>query len=409
MKRRDFLIGCSGAIAALAGSRLTGLSFGAPSVNANECLVVIFLRGGWDALSVLSPLEDTERKRYLAARPQLAVPTNLTLSLGNGWGLHKALEPLWELYQQGSMAVMAGTGMPFDSRSHFDAMTSMELGLPGKTIGKSGWLARAIASAPNPSVRVQLSANLAAGNNMPGSLRGDLSAVAIPKLEDFRLSDDADYRKELSRNLERIYKGDSMLHRAGSNTLNALQLAASITPTKTSDGYPDSEFAKNLATVATVLRAGLGLRSASVDLGGWDTHEYQGEHGKGYFAEHLEELALGLKAFYADLERSNLNKNVTTIVVSEFGRRVQENASQGTDHGHGSAMLVLGGSINGKKVYGNPPSLHPDALYDRADLGFSLDYRDIIAEILETRFKHQKMNEVFPDFKRGSKLNLLRA
>ncbi len=407
MKRREFLIGCSGAIAALSGSRLGNLTFAA--TGANECLVVVFLRGGWDALSVLSPLGGTERGLYLAARPNLAVPTNLTLDLNNGWGLHRALEPLWELYQGGNMAVLAGTGMPFDSRSHFDAMTSMELGLPGKTSGKSGWLARAIASAPNPSVRVQLTANLMAGDSIPGSLRGDLAALAIPKLEEFRLSDDADYRQELTRNLERLYKGDSMLHRAGSNTLGALQLASSITPPKATGGYPDSEFAQNLSTVATVLRAGLGLRSASVDFGGWDTHEYQGEKGKGYFADHLEELALGLKAFYSDLEKNNLQQNVTTIVLSEFGRRVQENASQGTDHGHGSAMLVLGGSVNGKKVFGKPPSLQPEALYDRADLGFSLDYRSVISEILETRFKHQRLAEVFPDFKTATKLNLIRA
>ncbi len=407
MKRREFLVGCSGAIAAMSGSRLGNLAFGAPS--ANECLVVVFLRGGWDALSVLSPLEGTERALYLAARPNLAVPTNLTLDLSNGWGLHRALEPLWDLYQGGNMAVLAGTGMPFDSRSHFDAMTSMELGLPGKLVGKSGWLARAIAAAPAPGIKVQLTANLAAGNNMPGSLRGDLSAVAIPKLEEFRLSDDADYRKQLAQGLEKMYKGDSMLHRAGSNTLSALQLASSITPPKPSEGYPDSEFARNLSTVATVLRAGLGLRSASVDLGGWDTHEYQGEKGKGYFADHLEELAMGLKAFYSDLEKNNLNQNVTTIVLSEFGRRVQENSSGGTDHGHGGAMLVLGGSINGKKVYGKPSSLHADALYDRADLSVTLDYRRVIAEILETRFKHQRLSEVFPDFKAGAKLNLLRA
>jgi uncharacterized protein (DUF1501 family) len=202
MNRRDFLIGCSSAIAALSGSRLTGMAFGAP--NVNECLVVVFLRGGWDALSVLSPLDGEERGRYLAARPSLAIPTKGTIGLGNGWGLHKALSPLHELYQDGTMAIMAGTGMPFDSRSHFDAMTSMELGLPGKLVGKSGWLARAIASAPNPSVQVRLTANLVAGNTMPGSLRGDLGAMAIPKLEEFRLSEDENYRKELGRNLERI-------------------------------------------------------------------------------------------------------------------------------------------------------------------------------------------------------------
>ena len=406
MNRRDFLVGCSSAIAALAGSRLTGMAYGAGAVN--ECLVVVFLRGGWDALSVLSPLEGAERARYLTARPSLAIPTAGTLNLGNGWGLHKALEPLWDIYQQGQMAVMAGTGMPFDSRSHFDAMSSMELGLPGKTIGNSGWLTRAIASAPNPSVRVQLANSIAAGNDMPGSLRGDVSALSIPKLEDFRLSDDADYRQQLGRSLEKLYAGDSALHKAGKNTLNALQLASSITPPKPSQGYPDSGLATNFSTIATILRAGLGLRSASVDFGGWDTHEYQGEKGTGYFADHLGELAAGLRAFYNDLERNGLHNNVTTIVLSEFGRRVQENASGGTDHGHGSTMLVLGGNVQGKKVYGQTPSLHPDALYDRADLAVGLDYRQIIAEILETRFAHQRLGEVFPNFK-GAKLNLMRA
>lgn len=111
MKRRDFLVGCSSAIAALAGSRLTGMAFGAPS--SNECLVVVFLRGGWDALSVLSPLEGEERAHYLAARPRLAIPTNRTIGLANGWGLHKALAPLHELYQDGTLAIMAGTGMPY--------------------------------------------------------------------------------------------------------------------------------------------------------------------------------------------------------------------------------------------------------------------------------------------------------
>ncbi len=407
MNRRDFLVGCSAAIAAMAGSRLTNLAFA--GANNNECLVVVFLRGGWDALSVLSPLDGDERGRYLLARPSLAVPTNMTLGLGNGWGLHKALEPLWDVYQSGALAIMAGTGMPFDSRSHFDAMTSMELGIPGKLIGNSGWLARAINSAPNPSIPVKLAASIAAGDNIPGSLRGDLTALSIPKLEEFRLADEADYRKELSRNLERLYQGDTFLHKAGRNTLNALQIVSSITPPKTSEGYPDSGIGANLASVATMLRAGLGLRSAAVDFGGWDTHEYQGGEGKGYFADHLTELATALRAFYNDLERSNLHKNVTTIVLSEFGRRVQENASYGTDHGHGSTMLVMGGSVKGKKMYGQTPSLHPDALYDRADLGVSTDYRSIIAEILESRFQHRRIGEVFPEFKNTGKLGFMQA
>ncbi len=409
VNRRQFLIGCSTAIAALGGSRLSELSFAAGDKSAEHCLVVVFLRGGWDALSVLSPLEGLDREQYIAARPNLYIPDKNTFDLSNGLGLHKGLESLWDLYTGKTLAVIPGVGMPFDSRSHFDAMASMELGLPGKTTGSAGWLARAIDTAPEPSVPVKLAATMSAGNSIPGSLRGDLQTIAMPKLEEFQLADDANYRREMSRNLERLYRGNSWLHQAGRSTLRSLEIAAGLPKPKKGEGYPDTGLAQNLQTIAGVLRGGLGLRAATVDFGGWDTHEWQGDKFEGYFTDHLRELGGALRAFFNDLERSQLHTKVTTVVISEFGRRVQQNASYGTDHGHGSAMLVMGGGVNGGKTIGQFPGLHPDQLYDRADLAATTDYRQILSEILETKFNHKRLPEVFPDFKAGKALGVMKS
>ncbi|NJK44545.1 MAG: DUF1501 domain-containing protein [Pleurocapsa sp. SU_196_0] len=149
----------------------------------------------------------------------------------------------------------------------------------------------------------------------------------------------------------------------------------------------------------------MGVRAATVDLGGWDTHQYQGEGGKGYIGDLLNELARGLQAFYVDL--GGHAKRVTVAVMSEFGRRLSENASYGTDHGHGSAMFVLGGSVQGGKVYGRFPGLQPDQLYDRADLNWTTDYRNVFNEILTTRFKHTRIKEVFPDFTPAKALGVM--
>jgi uncharacterized protein (DUF1501 family) len=407
VNRREFLMGCSTAIAAMSGSQLSSIALGADQ-DVNEVLIVVFLRGGMDVLTALPPLEGADREAYEAARPTLKVPVDKLKPLNNQIGMNQSLEPLFELYRDGKLAVLPATGMPSDSRSHFDAMEYMELGTPNKRTSGSGWLTRMLETAPKPAQTIHLASSFSTTDEVPSSLRGDLAALAVPKLEDFNLGgDDAEFRKFLNNGFAKMWNGDTWLHSAGLNTLRALETVAKLQKGSSAAKYPDGEFSESLRTLARVIKEGMGVRAATVDLGGWDTHQYQGEGGRGYIGDLLNELARGLQAFYTDL--GGHAKRVTVAVMSEFGRRLSENASYGTDHGHGSAMFVLGGNVQGGKVYGRFPGLQPDQLYDRADLNWATDYRSVFTEILTTRFQHTRIKDVFPDFAPGKPLGIIKS
>ena len=286
INRREFLMGCSAAIAAMSGSQLTSVALGAAGDDAGgEVLVVVFLRGGMDVLTAFPPLGGADREAYEAARPTLKVPVKNLSVLNNQIGMNAALEPLFDLYKNGNLAVIPATGMPSDTRSHFDAMEYMELGTPDKRTSPNGWLARMLETAPKPAQTIRLSGAFSATDDLPSSLRGNLEALAIPKLEDFSLGDDAEFRKFLNAGLGRFWSGDTWLHDAGLTTLRALETVAKLQQGGSDAKYPDGDFAQSLRTVARVVKEGLGVRAATVDLGGWDTHQYQGEGGRGYIAD----------------------------------------------------------------------------------------------------------------------------
>ena len=154
----------------------------------------------------------------------------------------------------------------------------------------------------------------------------------------------------------------------------------------------------------------MGLKVATVDLGGWDTHAGQiaGTATTGHFAGLLSTLSTGLYAFYSDLaaEATNYIDRVTIVVMSEFGRRLRENSDNGTDHGHGSMMLMLGGKVNGG-LRGTWPGLHPDQLYDAADLAVTVDYRRVLSEILIRRMETPKLGQIFPHYANHQPLDLV--
>lgn len=415
--RRNFLTGCSAAIAAMAGARITRLAFAepngstgrAPASVADRSLIVLSLRGGWDSLNVVPPIGD-DRRHYVRARPTLALPErgeNAALPLDDRFGLHPALAPLRELYQDGAFAIVHATGLAHETRSHFDAMEYMELGTPGIKTTREGWIARHLLAT---GVRddALLAPALAIGG-APTSLREAPGAVSVDNLDDFKLWGDESFFDEQRRVLSRLYTGETWAHAAGAQTLRALDGMSHILTDDYEPAagveYPGGGLGDQLATLARLIKTGAGLQVATLDYGGWDTHDYQGDQGTGQFGAQLDELGRSLAAFHRDL--GALSTNVTVMVMSEFGRRLEQNSSQGTDHGHGSALFLLGGGVNGGKVYGDWPGLSHDQLFDQADLAVTTDYRQVVSELLATRFGNPDPSYVFPGFTPGATMGLV--
>ncbi len=417
--RRTFLKSCSAAVAAMAGARLGSLAFAdGTGPDTGEVLVVVFLRGGMDGLSLIPPIAGNDRGFYEEARPQLKIPTtgaNAALPLNAAFGIHPSARGLRDLYWAGNVAVVQAVGTS-GSRSHFDAMRSIELGTPGSKAMGSGWLTRHLATAPSLAKTILMPA-LAVAGGTPTSLLGSTESVNMSNPSQFSLSSIGHWTwatGDQRTTLRRLYaRGISPLHTAGIQALNATGLVESVAGAayKPASGvtYPGDGFSNQLKLIAQMIKLDVGLRVATVDLGGWDTHETQGIQPGGTFSNLITTLSGGLTAFYSDLDRSSspaLTKRLTIVVQSEFGRRVQENADRGTDHGTANPMLVIGGNVRGG-IYGNWPGLHPDQRFEGADLAPTTDYRTILSEILIRRFGNPRIGDVFPGFEDYKALGLI--
>ena len=209
-----------------------------------------------------------------------------------------------------------------------------------------------------------------------------------------------------------MYGGETLLHRAGLRTLESLDIVSPLVEQeyRPSNGaqYGDDEISQQLKTVARMIKLEAGLRVATVDYGGWDTHEYQNDGDGGYLADQLRNLADGLSNFYLDLD-SGYAGRLSVVVISEFGRRLVQNEDYGTDHGHGNVMFTLGGGVNGGQVYGAWPGLHNDQLYDHADLAITTDYRQVLSELLTRRMGEANIANVFPGFALAGELGIFRS
>jgi uncharacterized protein (DUF1501 family) len=390
--RRQFLQGCSAAIAEMVGARLTNLAF-AKQDNPYDTLVVVFLRGGWDALNVVTPMEGDDRGFYEKARPDIKISDLLPLS--DQFGLHPAMAPLYDLYQQGKAGIVHAVGLNVDTRSHFDAQEYIELGTPGSKSVASGWLTRHLQISGTTSILPVL-----ATAGQPSSLLNFVPTVSLSSPDEFSLWDKGLGESHIQA-LKQLYAGDSIIHRAGARTLEALSIVSPLSGQEyqPSNGayYNDDEFGRQLRTVAQMIKLEAGLRVATVDFGGWDTHEYQNDGNGGYMADLLNSLASGLANFYLDLDSGYTDK-LSVVVVSEFGRRLVQNDSYGTDHGHGNVMFTLGGNVNGGQVFGAWPGLNNEQLYDHADLAVTTDYRQVLSELLSKRMGNSDVEAVFPGF-----------
>lgn len=409
MNRRSFMVGCSAAIASMSSAQLGQIAFGNAEQEPNQdIMLVIFLRGGIDGLSVVPVIDGPDREHYESARESIAIPTtgdNAALPLTDMFGLHPAAAPLLELYQDKNLAVVHAAGLNNDTRSHFDAMKMIELGTPGLKSTTSGWLTRHILTSSQASDNVVMPA-VAIGNLQPTAFAGSRRAVGISSPKDFGFGGHWLYQDFQRSALRKMYGGDSWIHAAGLQTLDAIDTLELSNPGnyEPANGaeYPNGSLGNNLKSVAQMIKMQLGMTTATVDYGGWDTHEYQGNNATGYFASRIGTLAQAINAFYTDLSSSptgaNSGQRVTTIVMSEFGRSLKQNGSGGTDHGHGNIMLVIGDKVNGGNVYGEWPGLDTEQLYDNRDLAITTDYRQVLSEILIKRFANPSLGDIFPGY-----------
>jgi uncharacterized protein (DUF1501 family) len=377
----------------------------APSQAAprGDLLVCVFLRGAADALNMIVPHGEA---RYYALRPTLAIPrpddrragaTGRVVDLDGFFGLHPALAPLLPAWQAGHLALVHACGAPDESRSHFRAMELMERGIGEATGPASGWIGRHLATLDNGNTSPLRA--IGPGARVPRALQGAVPAAALRSITDFHLGGDGRAAAKFRATLAALHSGDSALDAKGCETLDLLDTLDTLDPATYRPShaarYPESEFGLGLRQVAMLAKAEVGLEVACLDLGGWDTHIAQGGV-EGELASLLRDLAAGLAALYADL-LDHVDR-LLVVTLSEFGRRAAENGGQGTDHGHGGAMLLLGGGIVGGRVHTTWPGLAPEQLIGPGDLAATIDYRDILGELVQRRLGNARLAQVFPEY-----------
>ena len=352
-------------------------------------LVVVFLRGAADGLTLVAPIADDH---YHRLRPRLAVKPAEAVPLDGTFGLHPNLGALEAAWKEGDLAIAHGAGGESDTRSHFEAQDLMEHG--GPVAG--GWLARFL-RARGPA-RSPLSA-VALAPTLPASLSGAPAAAAFRSLDEFSLMDARDVasRPAFARELRRLYDAENQpLRDAAANTFEALRRIEGIDP-KAGPAHgaeydAKDPFAQGLRQVALLIKADLGLDAASVDIDGWDSHFTQ----QTLIGPLMLRLARGLAAFRQDLGPRMATTSV--VVMTEFGRRVGENTAFGTDHGRGGVMFVLGGGVRGGRVLGGWPGLQAETLEGPGDLPVWNNFRNILAPVLARHGAGDLLTEIFPDF-----------
>ena len=425
LSRRRFLVGAGASAAgALAlPSQWPRYAFATPGEPATgDALVVVFLRGGADGLSLVPPFSDTTGYQALrgagtagsvavaapnASNPSAALDLQVTRS-GHSFGLHPAMSGLKGVWDAGDLAIVHAVGMPSTestSRSHFEATDYWERGSASLSV-TTGWLARYMTSAGIGGAVPAIGYD----SSVPMSLRGNKGAMAINSIESFNVGGfwDAGLGNDA---LSHVYTTGTIdpLMQQGADTLAAVALVEAENPLQydthaglyPADG-PGQWLGQGLREVACVLRSDFGLRIACVDLDGWDHHDAMGSPAGGLTAAFAGGLSDALTAFHEDL--GALGNEVTVVTMSEFGRTIGVNGSRGTDHGRGSVMFVMGGSVNGG-LYGNYPSGPLDDGPD-GDLEVQNDFRRPLAEIMTKRLGNGTLSQVFPGYSHPGDLGL---
>lgn len=404
-----------------AGSAAMGLSFTPMALGGSadqKVLVYVFLRGGIDGLCLLPPVDGADYGYYADARDRTFVdindndsarrpiPLNNGQPLGKGLGFHPYCSGLAGIYDDGGLAVIQAAGHPPGTftRSHFDAQETIELGQPlltggsGQALPSSGWLTRYLQTHPEVPAPDAIFTAMVSSSTPTASLGGWPDVATLDSPDNFSPNSGrfADTHRAV---LGSLYSGTGELDIAGGAALDAVDLIDGLDLDKYQPAggvqYPDNGVGRDFRLVAQLIRREFGIACATVDVGGWDTHNSQNVFGGG-FGSRVEDLSEALTAFYRDLEAAGDINDVAVVVQSEFGRQVKENANHGTDHGLGNPMLVLGGGVSGGRVYGPTDGIAPGAR-DGDSLVPRTDFRDVLGEVASGLLGNNNVDLIFQD------------
>jgi len=400
--RRIFLKNGAFALVSLgfAPSFLTRTAFAAGATTRSKRLIAIFQRGAVDGLSVVVPFGDNE---YYRSRPSIAIPRPNSgdmsaVDLNGFFGFNPRLQPLKSLWDARQLAIVHACGSPDNTRSHFDAQDYMETATPGVKSTSDGWLNRYLQArhveAATPFRAVALTQQL------PRMLQGIAPALAVNQIGQFGIrAGQASDAIGASFEAEFAAAADQVLNNTGREAFDAIKMLKIADPSKyrpeNGAAYPRTPFGQALQQIAQLSKADVGLEVAFADLGGWDTHVNQGS-GQGQLATRLDDFGRGLAALVTDL--GDRMEDTVVLTMSEFGRAVNENGNRGTDHGHGNAMIAIGGGIRGGHVYGKWPGLAVGQRYEGRDLAVTTDFRDVFGEIVVRHLGVEDARSIFPGY-----------
>jgi len=375
-----------------------------------KILVTVFQRGAVDGLNMVVPFGE---RSYYASRPSIAIapPTDDdgAIDLDGFFGLHPRMAALEPFFTRGELAVVHACGSPNETRSHVDAQDYMESGTPGVKSTRDGWMNRYLHAREHE--RATPFRAVALAHQLPRTLQGSAPALAIGHLDRFGVRESSS-GAGLASSFEEQYAraADSLLQPTGSEAFDAIRQLEGADPGRRAPAggavYPRSGFGEAMQQVAQLIKADLGLEVAFTELGQWDHHASEGG-ATGQLANRLSDFAGGLAAFATDL--GDRMADVIVVTMSEFGRTVRENGSRGTDHGHGNAMLVLGGGVKGGQVYGDWPGLERERLWQGRDLAVTTDFRDVFTEVVTDHLGALDTSGIFPGHVRGPALGFIRT
>jgi len=412
--RRDFI---RGGVAAFT------VSFGAPAFLSDLAraqgasrrnLVVLYLSGGNDALSTLVPYTDGF---YYSLRPTIAVPAGNVLQVGadsggRALGLHPRLTGLKQIFDAGHLALIQRTGYPNSSRSHFLGTDIWSTGNPGNSAG-AGWLGRYLDTLPSP---VDPLAGWATTREVPRTLIGNkVSVPAIPSVSGYAFLSpnsgaEATYSRQAMERIASHLPADkphlSFVNGTSQAALATLDRVATVATYEPSVSYGNDGLSQALRAVAGAMVRGIGTKVFWVQIGGFDTHATQNTNAANAgYSNLMGAVNNALTSFYNDVRNQGLLGDTLVIQFSEFGRRIAENGSNGTDHGAAGLMMAMGGGVNGG-LYGTAPSLNPvqgnpTLENSGTDVTHETDFRSVYARVIDNWLGANSVSILNGDFRKS--------